>query len=289
MMQQKTATYYQKKVGDVLQYINNHIGNNLSIKELAEYAGISFFHFHRIMKAALNEPLGSYIDRARLDTAVKLIRYSNEPITNIAKQIGYNDLSSFSKAFSKQFGLSPQEFKINTDIILNTHIDYRIDDNGALISDIKPKIVVVPEKNVIFIRVVGEYGGAEVLKAWEQLFGFTLQNKLLGWKPEFLSIYYDEPDLVGVENCTSDLCFVTNKQVEKNGLIDSKLIKGGKYAVFRYKGAYERLGELYYSIYRGWVLSADIQIRDFPPFEKYINYSAKTKPDDLITDIYIPI
>ena len=120
-MQNKTTTYYNQKVREVLNYIDNHLADNLNIKQLSEQFGISFFHFHRILKAYLNEPLGSYINRMRLDTAIKLIRYSDEPLSDIAFRIGYNDCSAFSKAFSKEFGLSPQEFKSNKALVLNTY------------------------------------------------------------------------------------------------------------------------------------------------------------------------
>jgi AraC family transcriptional regulator len=287
-MKNNTLTYYQKKVDDVLLYIHNHLNENITIKELAEYAGISFFHFHRILKGALDEPIASYIDKVRLDTAVKLIRYSDEPIQDIAAKIGYYDVSSFSKAFSKEFGIPPHEFKSNREMVLNTHVDYRIDSKGKIVSEIKPKIIVLPDKKVIYKRVTGEYGGKEVFEAWEHLINFIAEQKLLGWNPEFFSIYYDDPDCIGREKCTSDICFTTRKDIEDD-VFKTNIIKGGKYAVFRYKGPYERLWDLYDKIYGNWLLSADYKLRDVPPLEKYINYSPKTKLENLLTEIYIPI
>ncbi|NLF43934.1 MAG: GyrI-like domain-containing protein [Bacteroidales bacterium] len=147
----------------------------------------------------------------------------------------------------------------------------------------------MPEKKVICIRVVGVYGGKEVFEAWEQLVNFITQQKLYGWNQEFFSIYYDDPDCVEKEKCTSEICFTTKKDIGKHDIFKSNLIEGGKYAVFRYKGPYERLWELYEKIYGNWLLSVDYKLRDVPPFEKYINYSPKTKPEVLLTEIYIPI
>jgi AraC family transcriptional regulator len=288
-MKDITLTYYQKKVDEALQYIHNHLNENLSIKGLADYTGISFFHFHRILKGFLNEPIGEYIDKVRLDTAVKLIRYSDESINCISAKIGYSDVSSFSKAFSKEFGISPQDYKSNSEILLNTHVDYRIDDKGKIVSEIKPKIILLPDKKVIYTRVVGEYGGKEVAEAWDKLLDFITLHKLIGWNPEFFSIYYDDPDIVDRYKCTSDLCFTTKKDIEENAVFKSNIIVGGKYAVFRYKGAYERLWELYEKIYGDWLLSVNYKLRDVPFMEKYVKYSPKTKPENLITDIYIPI
>lgn len=287
-MKESTLTYYQKKIEDVLQYIHNHLNENITINELAEYSGISVFHFHRILRGALNEPIGSYIDKARLDTAVKLMRYSDESITFIAEKIGYCDVSSFSKAFTKEFGLSPQEFRSNSDIILNTKIDYHINVKGQIVSHINPKIIQLPDKKVIYKRVKGEYGGKEVNEAWDQLIEFLMKNKLLGWNPELFSIYYDDPYVIGNENCISDICFTVKKDIESP---DFKMnyLKGGKYAVFRYKGPYERLFELYDLIFSDWLISSDYRLRDVPTIEKYLNYLPKTKPENLLTEIYLPI
>jgi len=288
-MQQTTSSYYREKVDEVLRHIHSNLAEDLNVKTLSEKFGISFFYFHRILKAFLNEPLGSYINRIRLETAIKLIRYSDESLSDISARIGYNDLSSFSKAFSREFGLSPHEFKMNREIVLNTHIDYRINDSGMMVSDLKPKIITLPDKQVVLIRVTGEYGGKEALQAWDELLDFALSHQLLGWKTDAFSVYYDEPDEVGIENCRSDLCVATKKNVEPPDPIRLKTINGGKFAVFRYKGPYERLWELYDRIYREWLFSSEIKLRDLPSVEKYLNFSPKTKSEDLLTEIYIPI
>lgn len=288
-MQQKTSTYYQQKVHDVLNYINGNLAEDLNAKLLSGKFGISYFHFHRIFKAVTGEPLGSYINRMRLDTAVKLIRYSNEPFTGIASVIGYNDCSAFSKAFSKEFGLSPQEFKSNESIILNTHVDYRISDSGSLISDVKPKIIDLPDKPVVYKRFKGEYGGEKFNSAWDDFLDFALQNNLIGWKSDIFSMYYDDPYEQGVENCEVDFCVTTSKSVVSDNRFGNKIIKGGKCAVFRFKGSYEKLWELYEAIFGVWVVNSDVKLRNFPIMEKYLNYSSKTSQDNLLTEIYIPI
>jgi len=288
-MQQETTSYYQQKVNEVLNYIDNNLAEDLNVRLLSEKFGISFFHFHRIFKASLNEPLGNYINRIRLDTAVKLIRYSDETISEIASQIGYNNCSAFSKAFSKKFGVSPQEFKSDKQIVLNTHVDYKINDSGKLVSDIKPKIILLKQKPIIYSFYVGEYGGDKINSAWEEFLNFAQQNNLLGWKPDIFTIYYGDPYQVEYENFTAELCIATNKHITQNRNIKCKIFEGGKFAVFRYMGPYDRLWELYETIFSKWVLNSRIKLRDFPVIEKYLNYSPQTNPNSFLTEIYIPI
>ncbi len=288
-MQGKTISYYQQKVDKVIEYIHNHLSEDLNTRFLAEQSGISFFHFHRIIQAVTGEPLAAYINRVRLDTAVKLIRYSEEPISILAERVGYGDLSAFSKAFCKEFGFSPQEYRNNRNLVLNTHIDYKVRDNGDLLSDLVHKMVEVPDKEVIYIRIEGEYGSAEAYKAWDELMKFAIKNRLLTWRPEYLTYYYGDPDTIGFENCYSDLCLVVRKKVIENQLISVQKVPGGKYLVFRYKGPYDRLWDVYRLIYRNVLLLDRFHLADRPPFEKYLNYSDRIKPCNLLTEIYIPI
>lgn len=175
MHQEKTISYYQQTVQQVLRYISGNLSGDLSIQALSEYSGISLFHFHRIMKSALNEPLAGYIDRTRLETALRLIRETHEPLYEIAENIGYQNLSSFTKAFGKEFGISPLEFRNNQEIILNTHVDYSICSN-KLVSNLKPKFVTIPNREIVFIPVTGVYGGKEVTDAWDELGDFVLKT-----------------------------------------------------------------------------------------------------------------
>ncbi len=104
-MNNKTITVkdYQERINRVLIYINNHIEDKLDLECLANISNFSPFHFHRIMRAHLNEPIGSYISRIRLETAARLLKFSNQNINEIAYKIGYDTPSSLTKAFKKRF------------------------------------------------------------------------------------------------------------------------------------------------------------------------------------------
>jgi Transcriptional regulator containing an amidase domain and an AraC-type DNA-binding HTH domain len=75
-----TREEYLKRVNVVVDYINNHLDEELDLQKLAEMSNLSTYHFHRIMKAFLGEPLGAYIMRVRLETAVRLLRYTDLPV-----------------------------------------------------------------------------------------------------------------------------------------------------------------------------------------------------------------
>ena len=102
-----TREEYQKCVNAVVDYINLHLGEEIDLKSLAKISHFSPFYFHRIMKAFLGEPIGTFIVRTRTEAAARLLRYSDLPITDIAYRIGYSSPSSLSKVFKQVYGISP--------------------------------------------------------------------------------------------------------------------------------------------------------------------------------------
>lgn len=88
-MEQRMATTqeYHQCVNRVVEYINNHLGEEIDLERLAEISHFSPYHFHRIMKAFLGEPLGAFIVRTRIETAARLLRYSTMPVSDIAYQM----------------------------------------------------------------------------------------------------------------------------------------------------------------------------------------------------------
>lgn len=78
-MPQKPITLeeYAKRINKVTEYINQHLDSELDIETLADFSGFSAFHFHKIMKAFLREPLYKYISRIRLEKAAGLLRHSS--------------------------------------------------------------------------------------------------------------------------------------------------------------------------------------------------------------------
>ena len=141
--QPKTTHYYQQNLNRVVDYIHNHLDTKIDIAHLAELSHFSPYHFHRITRALLGEPLGAYITRTRVETAAKMIRYSENAIEDIAYSVGFETPSSLSKAFKNHFGISPsahrnqKEFIIKKQNIMKTELNIK-----------KPKIVEQTIKNV---------------------------------------------------------------------------------------------------------------------------------------------
>ena len=94
-----------------MRYIREHIGESLDRETLADVAGFSVPHFHRVFRAHVGESAISYIRRIRLERAGRKLRMGAVDITEVALAAGYDSHAAFSKAFRQHFGLSPSEFR----------------------------------------------------------------------------------------------------------------------------------------------------------------------------------
>ena len=98
-------------VEEVLRYIRAHIHEPLDRETLADVAGFSVPHFHRVFTAQVGESAISYVRRLRLQRAGRKLRMGAVDITDVALAAGYDSHAAFSKAFRQQYGLSPSEFR----------------------------------------------------------------------------------------------------------------------------------------------------------------------------------
>ena len=281
----KNITYndYVQRMNKVVAYINNHLDETLDLKTLANEAALSDFHFHRIFKALKGEAIGGYITRLRLEATARLLRYTALTIEEIAFNIGYETPASLSKAFKKQYGISPTEYRTNKDTyIMKKEI---INPNLALKA---PKIVTLEPKNLIYVALTGAYGSLDYGKAYEQLWAVIKAQKLFTKGIESICISYDDPKITEGSLQRSDVCLAIHKPATPQEEVSCKTLAGGKYAVFFYQGSYENLSQVYDTAVR-WVIDHQYTLREEPFFEKYLNDARRTPKEKLKTEIYIPI
>lgn len=91
----------------ILSYVNEHLFENISISMLAKHFYISPSHFSRIFKQAAGAAPWEYILLKRLTSAKAKIR-SGTSVTQAAAESGFNDYSSFYRAYIKTYGCSPR-------------------------------------------------------------------------------------------------------------------------------------------------------------------------------------
>jgi AraC family transcriptional regulator len=102
---------YVECIERVQKYIRLNLSEPLSREVLADLAGFSIPHFHRIFTACTGESAISYVRRIHLIRAGQKLRMGAVDIMAVALAADYDSHAAFSKAFRKQFGMSPSEFR----------------------------------------------------------------------------------------------------------------------------------------------------------------------------------
>lgn len=93
-MKENTKNDYIQSIYKAVFYIEKHYGEDLRLEELADVAGFSKFHFHRVFKSVIGESVGDFVRRAWLQKTTLKFR-SKKKITDIALSSGYRGSGSF--------------------------------------------------------------------------------------------------------------------------------------------------------------------------------------------------
>ena len=101
------------RVNQVLDHIERHLTDDLTLATLAGVAGFSPYHFHRIFTSVMGETPRRFIHRVRVErAAAELLLHPRTPITRIALDCGFSGPAPFARAFQEAFGMSATEWRI---------------------------------------------------------------------------------------------------------------------------------------------------------------------------------
>ena len=107
-MQNKIQLDNYKKL---MTYINEQFKEDINIQRIEEICHYSYRNINRIFQAIHGETVGKYIKRIRLEKAAEYLKYSSSKIVDIAFEIGFEDIASFSKAFKNKYQSTPSAFR----------------------------------------------------------------------------------------------------------------------------------------------------------------------------------
>ncbi|MCM3112881.1 AraC family transcriptional regulator [Lederbergia lenta] len=99
----------------VLQYIEKHYKQKITVLELASQIQMSEGHFSRFFKSLVRMTPMEYINNIRISKACILIEKTNRKMLDIALDVGFTNQSYFIRLFKKQKGCTPKEFKLKLD------------------------------------------------------------------------------------------------------------------------------------------------------------------------------
>jgi AraC family transcriptional regulator len=295
-MRERTAQSYHERVLRALCYIQNHLDDAIALEDLARVAHFSPFHFHRVFRGMVGESVMEHVRRLRLERAAHGLRFTDSPVTRLAFEAGYEAHEAFTRAFRAQFGESPSRFREGRRSAplraASSGVHYHPD--GRLEAFIAPaggslevRAVAFGQMRVAFLRHTGPY--EQVGRAWQRLMAWAGPRGLVGPGATLLGVVHDDPEVTPADRVRYDACLVIGASLRPEGEVGVQELGGGEYAVVRHRGPYGRLAETYAQLCGGWLPAVGREPAPAPPFEVYRNSPFDTKPEDLVTDIHLPL
>ncbi len=124
------GTIADRRLARVLEFIEHHFCDRITLDQLAVEAAVSRFHFVKLFRAKVGVTPWRYIISLRMNSAASLLRTSDLAIAEIAYACGYENVGHFTTAFSKQFGRSPSGYRrasqqpISPDSLIDPSFDF---------------------------------------------------------------------------------------------------------------------------------------------------------------------
>ncbi|MDF2672298.1 MAG: AraC family transcriptional regulator [Clostridiales bacterium] len=285
---------YYNRIQRSIDYIERNLDSEVTLTQIADQAYCSLYHFHRIFQAMVGDSVKEYIIKRRLTEAASELINSTVKIIEIAFKYQYKTHESFSRAFYKTFGVSPNEyrkFKNNIPTFDKVNLYENIYSSKLHGNLIGPEIITKEDFKVIGVASNttknSEVDFKQIPKFWNKFFNLKLEEKIpnkvyidtyLGYSCDF-----DEHS-----NYTYFICSeVNNICIVPNGMV-SKTIPASKYATFKIKGQFpELLINAWRYIYNTWLPNSGYELTDKADIEE-LNLSRISMDIPEVT-IYLPI
>ncbi|MET3026660.1 AraC family transcriptional regulator [Flavobacterium sp. UW10123] len=267
-----------KRIYNTRNYIETNYNKIISISELEDISSYSYRNLQRVFYSLFQETIGAYQTRLKVEIGYKKILYSNNQISDIALEVGFADVQSFSKTFRKHFNCPPSTARNQKELLLN---DFHPQEPVYNILD--PEIVFIPEITAYYSSCKTSYINPEIETLWDTL----LKNEITEPISDFFGIITDDVLITEKSKCTYEACIVSKTTIRN---LPTKKLFGGRYARFLHHGCYDTLEDTYQQIFGAWLLNNDIEVSHLPVIEQYIKNDLNCNtPSEYLTAIYIPL
>ena len=278
----------------VLQHIDDHLEEALTVERLSEVAALSKYHFHRQFSQRFGIGVYKYIQLVRLRRASYQLAFRpHMRILEIALGCGYESHEAFTRAFRQNFAQTPSEFRERP------HWQAWHSTCGALrqlrSEPLAPPLAAssvqlrsFPETRV---AVLAHRGDPALLgESLRRFIRWRQENRLPPARSATFNLLYDDPNDTPKERFRLDLCAATDREVADNGFgVVSRTLPAGRCAVLRHVGPDDTLELSLRFLYGTWLANSGEAPRDFPLFIQRLSFLPDVPERELASDIYLPL
>lgn len=283
---------YSARIDLALDYVNANLDKKISIAELASAAYFSPFHFHRIFQSLMNESIGNYVNRIKLEKASQKLSYTTKTILEIAVDLGFSSTATFSRAFKNYFGSTPTQYRKNG-LTKNSKICKNpVRESTDLCTMEEEPTVIIKEleyEKIAYITVFNAFKEGKALKslnkliAWSKQMGVFDEGEILGMSPDDAVVTPKEKYryLIGI---TVPVNFTF-----EDSTIKIMSIRKSKYAMAKVSGSVENVINSWKFLYDNWLISSNYEPSHLFAFEKFVNKKSANDWSSFELELYLPI
>ncbi len=282
-----------KELNLVIDYIEDHLTDDLSLEKIAEYAGISDYHFRKIFFYLSGMTLSEYVKNRKLSAANQdLLR--GEKVTDVAFKYGYQSVDGFTRAFKKWSGFLPSDvFKKGMSLSF-PKLSFVITVKGGTAMEFK--IEEKPAFHLVGVsqRVPMQFEGVnkEIVKLAKSI---TDEQKiemhaLQNIEPyEIVNASFDaDYHFLKEEGYLTHLIGVLTTKEEVSDQLEKVPVEACTWAIFPNEGPFpSTLQETMARAYSEWLPSSDYEVIQAPTFS--FTKMDKNKKDHAYSEVWIPV
>lgn len=280
--------YRLQRLLPVLVHIQTRLDKDLSLATLAEAADLSPSHFHHLFSEVIGETPKRYCQRLRLEhAAIRLVLFRTS-ILDTALACGFARHETFTRAFRKRFGITPQAFRAglrDRSTAAPTTESARPLEAESTIS--ATRIEELARQQIAFIRHVGPYQEVDPT-TWQRLRNWALESGLDN-PPFLLGIAHDAPSITPEDKLRFDAAIPVPGPVEPSREIGFQILPGGLYGVTNYVGPYSGLGPVYQLAFERLSRLRRYRVLALPAVEIYRTTPVSHDYELSQTDICLPL
>lgn len=273
---------YAARIGRVVDYLHDHLEDELNLDLLADVAAMSRWHWHRVYTAMQGESVVATVRRLRLARAADRLANSDADIAEVARRAGYSTSEAFSRVFKQFYGLTPGAYRDG-----GSHQLFKQANRASDATGFPVEIVTLPAMRCIGVHHQGHY--MQISRAFERLFAKAGPAGLVTRESQMIGVYHDDPDAVEADALRSMACLAVSRDAAVPDDLETLDFPGGVYARLSYKGPYADMRDAYRWLMGVWLPASGLEAADGPMLEDYLNSPADTPPPDLRTNILLPI
>lgn len=288
------------RIQAALDAIFENLDRAVPLAELADEAGFSPYHFHRVFRSLVGEAPAELARRLRIERAAYILGESGSPVGETALDAGFESPEAFARAFRDAYGVPPSRFGLaKRDHRLPTMSGVHWQPGGPPtrwsptptgVVQMEVRVVDMPHVRLACVRHTGPYH--EIGEAFGKVWSLAAPAGLVGPNSRSIGIYHDDPGSVPPSELRSDACIIVEADEPRVTAVQGLTFHeglDGHYAVATYKGPYHGLGAAWTEFLRDYLPQSGLEIRDGQCFELYLNDPYDTPEDELVTEIAMPV